>query len=80
MEFDGQVVKKPFAPGTKSERDALYVDSAEGSFVLRRPEANAFEIDPDLQGLIGHRVRFSGRLNGYTLFVSGWKILEDEQA
>jgi hypothetical protein len=80
MEFDGQVVRKAFAPGTKSEHEALYVEGAEGRFVLRRVGANPFDIDPELRGLIGRRVRFTGTLTaGYTLLVSDWKILDEEE-
>jgi len=79
MELDGRVVKKPFGIGTKSEHEAIYVESVEGNFVLRRPGANPFEIDRDLEALVGARVRLSGFVSGYTFFVSDWKVLGESQ-
>jgi hypothetical protein len=75
MELEGQIVRKPFGTGTKSEHDAIYVESAAGRFVLRRPGTNPFEIDRDLEALVGARVRFSGSVSGYTFFVSKWEVL-----
>ncbi len=80
MELDGQIVRKPFAVGTKSERAAIYLESSQGDFVLRRPGANPFEIDRELAALVGTRVRCSGFVNGSTFFVSHWSILTEARS
>jgi hypothetical protein len=79
MEVEGLVTTKPFATGTKSEHQAIYLETPEGELVLRRPGVNPFEIDPTLQALVGDRVRFSGTVRNGTLFVSGWKVLSENQ-
>jgi hypothetical protein len=80
MELDGQVVKKPFAIGTKSEHEAIYLETAEGNFVLRRPDANPFEMDGDLESLVGKRVRCSGFASRGTFFVSHYTVLSQAEA
>lgn len=80
MELDGRIVRKPFAVGTKSEHSAIYLESTQGDFVLRRAGANPFEIDRELEALVGSRVRCSGRISGYTFFVSGWSILNETRS
>jgi hypothetical protein len=75
-EFVGKVSKRPFATGSKSERDALRLDTAEGSFVLRRMGANPL-YDPDLEKLVGKTIRCRGEVNNYTLTIADWR--EDEK-
>jgi hypothetical protein len=73
---DGQVARKTFGTGTKSEHEAIYVLTPKGDYLLRRPGANPFESDRQLDSLVGKQVRLSGTLEGYTFFVSDWKIRE----
>ena len=48
MKITGQVGKKPFGVGTKSERNAVYLKTADGEeYVLRQQDGNAFR-DPEL--------------------------------
>jgi hypothetical protein len=65
-----------FGTGTKSEHEAIYLSTAQGDYLLRRPLANPFELDPELNSLVGKQVRVSGTLSGYTFFVSGWQVHE----
>ena len=39
--YTGDVVKKPFATGSKSERNAVMLSTRWGDFVLRRVDAHA---------------------------------------
>jgi len=69
MELTGLVVKKPFGAGSKSEREAVVLHTPDGDFVLRRQGGLAYG-DPDLDKLVGKRVRCSGTLTGYTFLMT----------
>jgi hypothetical protein len=68
------VVKKLFGAGSKSEHEAVILETGDDDFVLRREGGNAFE-DPELDKLVGQRIRGTGRRAGYTLILSNWKTL-----
>jgi hypothetical protein len=67
--YTGSVVKKPFGVGTKSEHDAIFLVTKDKQYVLRRQGGNAFE-DPELEKLVGKRVRCTGTVTGYTLLIT----------
>ena len=69
--FCGKVVKAPFAVGSKSEHEAIYLRSNRGKYVLRRVGGNAF-YDPELQKLVGKTIRCHGIVTGYTLLITDW--------
>ena len=77
-EVFGQVVRAPFAAGSKNDHDAVYLNTDKGRFVLRRPGANAFS-DPELETLVGKRIRGRGQVVGYTFFLSDWNELANEK-
>ena len=54
VELNGKVVKKKFGQGSKSQHDAVYLETDSGSFVLRRKGGNPFN-DPELNKLIGEK-------------------------
>jgi hypothetical protein len=62
----GKVSRGVYAKGSKSEREALFVDTGEGRFVLRRKGGPAFA-DPTLERYYGHEVECDGFLVGRTL-------------
>lgn len=70
-QLTGDVVKEPFAKGSKSERDAVLLISGGRRFVLRRQGGNAFQ-DPDLDRLVGKRIQCSGIITGFTFLMSEW--------
>jgi len=73
--FEGTVVQKPFAAGTKSERNAVMLETREGKdYVLRRQGGNAFH-DEVLEQLAGKKIRAEGILAGYTLIIKDWSEL-----
>ena len=49
QEFVGKVTKRPFGKGSKSEHDAVYLETGEKAYVLRRQGGNPFR-DPQLEG------------------------------
>ena len=61
-QLTGKVVLKKFAAGSKSEHDAVYLESGEGSFVLRRMGGNPFH-DPELHKLVGKQITATGTVN-----------------
>ena len=77
MELYGRVIKEPFAQGSKSERDAVMLDTGQGRYVLRREGGNPFA-DPTLDQLIGQTISGEGNLTGYTFIMSRWKILNED--
>lgn len=71
-EFVGTVTKKLFGKGSKSEHEAIYLETEQDQYVLRRQGGNPF-YDPELHKLIGKRVRCTGIVDDYTLTISDWK-------
>lgn len=75
--YEGRVIKKPFAAGSKSARPAVILDTGEGELVLRRAGGNAFR-DAELERLVGHRIKGTGHRTGYTLILQDWECLDSD--
>jgi hypothetical protein len=73
-EISGQVVKARFAAGSKSDHEAVFLNSDKGRFVLRRTGGNPF-FDPELEKLVGKSIRARGEVAGYTFLLSDWSEL-----
>jgi hypothetical protein len=71
MQLNGQVAKKPFAAGSKSEREAVILVTDAGEYVLRRKGGNPF-FDKELENLVGKRICCEGDLTGYTFLMTKW--------
>ena len=74
--YQGRVVRRPFAVGSKSQHNAVMLDTPDGSYVLRRKGGNAFR-DPELDALVGKNVSVEGKLHNYTLIISDYHTLAD---
>jgi hypothetical protein len=74
IELSGSVVQRLFGEGSKSEHDAIMLESEQGAFVLRRREGNAFS-DPELQALVGRKICGRGVLRGHTFIMSRFEEL-----
>jgi hypothetical protein len=72
----GTVVRGPFGTGSKSEREAVWLESAIGRFVLRRKDGPTFA-DRALEKYVGKRVECDGFIVGYTLLAERIAILPD---
>lgn len=71
--YEGLVVRKRFGAGSKSDREAVVLQTEDGELVLRLKGGNAFS-DPQLDELVGHRIRGVGRVvAGSTLILNGWE-------
>jgi hypothetical protein len=76
--YRGKIVRKTFAPGSKSEREAFMLKTKHQDYVLRRQGGNAF-FDDQLEGLIDKRAEFLGQIHGgYTLIFSDLVALPEE--
>ena len=76
MEITGKVIKKLYAKGSKSERDAVMLQSGSDEYLLRQKDGNPF-YDPQLIDLVGKSISCEGVIVGQTLVISKWKIIPD---
>ena len=64
--LQGRVTRGEYGKGSKSEREAIFIDTDDGRYLLRRKGASAFA-DEELKGYVGHAVACDGFLVGTTL-------------
>jgi len=69
MKLTGTITLRNFGKGSKSEHTAVYLDTAEGSYVLRKKGANPFE-NNDLKQMEGKQVVVEGTLESTVFFAS----------
>jgi hypothetical protein len=74
MQMRGRVVRRLQGRGSKSEHEALMLETAGGAFRLRRAEGNPFH-DPELDDLEGHEITCEGVVEGTTLLLTAWKVV-----
>ena len=76
-EATGRVTSHLTAKGSKSERQAVFLETDnEGSFLLRRRGGNPF-FDPILQNLVGKTIHCRGILTEHTFIISDWDEIKD---
>jgi hypothetical protein len=75
MKFTGQVIKEPFAIGSKSERQALFLVTSNERYLLQRKGGNPYH-DEELEKLAGKTVEVEGETDDYALVISDWKIVK----
>jgi hypothetical protein len=68
----GKVVSRTTATGSKSEHDAVMLETGQKDYILRIKGANPFS-NPDLEKLVGKTIRATGELADYVLFVEDWE-------
>ena len=68
MHFEGTVVSQLTDAGSKSERQAVLLQTDHGLYVLRRKGGNPFH-DPDLVKLVGKTIAAEGDLHAQTLLM-----------
>lgn len=71
----GAVTRGPFGAGSKSARMAIWVETAEGRFVLRRKEGSAFD-DQALDKYVGKRIKCDGFVVDYTLLAERIEVVK----
>lgn len=75
MEICGRVTKRPFAVGSKSEREAVYLVADDRECVLQRQGGNPFR-DEVLERLVGKMIRCQGIEHGYKFIMTDWQELD----
>jgi hypothetical protein len=75
MQLNGRVIKKPYAIGTKSEREAVMLETADGTYILRRLGVNAFQYSA-LEALVGSMILANGDLYGITFIIRYWNLTD----
>jgi hypothetical protein len=74
-EFQGEVVKRPFAVGSKSEREAIFLETKGRRYLLRQMGGDPYH-DPELDQLVGKTIKAQGEVDDYLLLLSDWKIVD----
>ena len=64
----GTVTRAPFAPGSKSEREGIWLETVDGRFLLRRQDGPSYG-DTSLNRYVGQRVACDGMIVDYLLIV-----------
>lgn len=71
----GRVDRGSFGTGSKSERSAVFIDTHEGRYVLRRKGAPAMG-DKALDRYVGCRVRCDGVMLSHTLIAEYIEVVD----
>jgi hypothetical protein len=68
-QISGIVVLKPFAEGSKSEHEGVWIDTGEQLYKLRKSGGNPFH-DDSLNELVGKQITATGILHDYTFVIT----------
>jgi hypothetical protein len=71
--LQGKVIKKTFGKGSKSEHEAVYIDTGEQVYKLKRAGGNPF-FDQALEDLVGKQITATGRLDDYLFVIKEMKV------
>ncbi len=75
--FTGNVVKKRWGKGSKSDHMAVVLESGESFHRLRRVGGNPF-FDEELEKLVGKKIEVKGSLmDPYTILLTSWQELDE---
>jgi hypothetical protein len=69
----GKVIKKTFAKGSKSEHEAVYIDTGDKTYKLKRAGGNPF-FDQALEDLVGKQITATGKLDDYLFVFKEMKV------
>jgi hypothetical protein len=67
MKLVGKISVRIAGEGTKSEHEAVYLDTGKESYQLRKTGSNPFE-NPELKQMAGREVSVEGTLDKYIFF------------
>lgn len=71
----GRVTKGPYATGSKSERQAVFIETEDARYILRRKSGPIFA-DAKLKRFVGHTVECDGFFVGTTLLAEKIELVE----
>jgi hypothetical protein len=66
---------KSFGKGSKSEQEALGIDTEDGWFKLKRMGGNPFH-DPELEKLAGKKIKATGTKDGYQFIATDLEVID----
>lgn len=72
LTIKGRLVLKTFARTTKSESLGVYIETEDGSFLIRPAGGNPFADNP-LAKLAGKYIEATGRKSDYVFFARSWQ-------
>jgi hypothetical protein len=72
----GRITKGPYGKGSKSEREAVFIETVDARYILRRKSGPAFD-DTKLMQYLGHEVECDGFLVGMTLLAERIDVVDD---
>jgi hypothetical protein len=75
-EIKGQVVKRLYAVGSKSEREAVFLVTKKERYLLRQMGGNPY-YDEELEKLVGKTIKAKGEIDDYIMLLSDWKVVDD---
>ncbi len=75
VERYGTVTQTLVSPGSKSERQAVVLDTDGQRYVLRRLGGNPFQ-DAVLESLVGKHLRAVGDVHGSNFILTDWSELD----
>ncbi|HZV71024.1 MAG TPA: hypothetical protein VFG10_15825 [Saprospiraceae bacterium] len=68
IELTGKVIKKRFAAQSKSDHEAVFLDTGDKVYRLRKYRSNPF-YNKQLHDLVGNKVRMKGKLTTHFFVV-----------
>jgi hypothetical protein len=74
----GDVVRRRIGAGSKSDRDAVVLETGDATLILRRRGGNAFS-DPALDALVGQRVRLVGTGTDTTFLIDRFEVIDQPE-
>jgi hypothetical protein len=78
-QYVGDVVREAFASGSKSQRPAVLLRTRHGDFVLRQGAGHPL-VDPELDALVGKRLRVRGSVHRHMLTITTWQEVARKKA
>jgi hypothetical protein len=76
MKMEGEVYIKSIGKKSKTEYEAICLKTMKGNFVLRQPGQSPFK-NPELEKLVGKRIKAEGELVKDIFFVIKWELVVD---
>ena len=70
----GDVSLRTTARGSKSEHEAVMLESRGKHYILRRKGGNPFH-DPEMINLVGKKIKAKGELIEYVFIMEDWEIV-----
>ena len=74
IQLTGKVIARKFSPGSKSEHEAVFLETDQGDYKLKRSGGNPFR-DPELDQLVGKRISAAGTITDYLFVMDHYEVL-----